>query len=974
MRFRSLGALGALAVLAALVLSVAASGADNSASKRTYIVQMLEDPAVAYEGGTAGIPATKPGKGKKLDRSSGAVQQYAAHLKGKHDNALEKVGGAKKVYDYSISYNGFAAELTEAQAEGLEKVAGVVAVTEDYLLQPDTSSTPSFLGINKPGGLWEQVGGVGTAGEDIIIGVVDTGIWPQHKSFSDRHGIDRTGKADGAMKYPHKAKDYTGSCDAGEGFTASDCNRKLIGAQYFYEGFGLDQIAERDFLSPRDYNGHGSHTASTAGGNSGIQATGDAAGLGKISGMAPRARIAAYKVCWEDAGDGGCANSDSMAAIDKAVADGVDVINFSISGTRTNFLDPVEVAFLFAADAGVFVAASAGNTNGASQVAHPSPWITTVAASTHDRGGVGTVTFGNGVTLSGASAAANSVTGQFIDSETAGKTGAAAEDVRLCAPGSLDLAKVTGKIVQCDRGVVARTDKSFAVKEAGGIGMVMTNVPPPENQGVGADLHYVPTIHLETNHHAAVEAYAATAGATATISKGQITTVPAPFMAGFSSDGPLVAGGGDLLKPDVTAPGVDVLAAVAPPGNRGREFDLLSGTSMSSPHVAGLGAALKQLRPTWSPMMIKSALMTTGYDVPGTTFGIFEYGGGHVTPNKAADPGLVFDHGFMDWLSFLKGQKLIGNNVPAIDASDLNLASIAIGDLPGSQTVTRKAKSVSSQSETYTFSVSGLTGITVTPSVAAFTAAPGSTTEFSVTFLRTTAPIGSYQQGFVTWTGDKGHVVRMPVVIRPVNIAAPAEVTSTGGDLSWTAKVGYTGTLNAVTRGLVPATVSSFTLAQDPDATFDRNDPTGTFKKDVAVPAGAIFRAGIYEDAITPTGTDLDLYVYLGSSLVGVSADGDSNEEVTLRAGSAALTLTVYVHGWSTNGPSAAVKLFDWVASTDAGNMAVSPATKSVTTGEVVSYSASLSGLAAATRYFGAVDYNNGTSRIGQTYVSVKTP
>ncbi len=418
MRFRSLSALGAFAVLAALLSVAAASGAGGT-TKSTYIVQMLAEPAVAYTGGVAGIPATKPAKGKKIDRGAAAVQAYVNHLKGTHDKALARVGG-EKVYDYSITYNGFAADLTEGQADALKKVDGVLAVTEDEILKPDTSSTPSFLGLDKPGGLWSQLGGVGSAGEDIIVGVVDTGIWPEHPSFSDRLGTDKTGKADGANKYPHKAKDYTGTCDAGEGFAASDCNRKLIGAQYFYEGFGLGQIADRDFLSPRDYNGHGSHTASTAGGNNGIPATGDAAALGKISGMAPRARIAAYKVCWEDAGDGGCATSDSVAAIDKAVADGVDVINFSISGTRTDFLAPVEVAFLFAADAGVFVAASAGNTDGASQVAHPSPWITTVAASTHDRGGVGTVTLGNGAVFTGASLAPNSVTGSLIDSETAG--------------------------------------------------------------------------------------------------------------------------------------------------------------------------------------------------------------------------------------------------------------------------------------------------------------------------------------------------------------------------------------------------------------------------------------------------------------------------------------------------------------------------------------------------------------------------
>jgi Subtilase family/Fibronectin type-III domain/PA domain/Peptidase inhibitor I9 len=980
MRLRSLSALGAFAVLAALLTVSAASGA-SSASKKTYIVQMLDAPAVAYEGGTAGIPATKPGKGQKLDPASGAVKQYLGHLKAKHDRALEKVGGAQKVYDYGVSFNGFAAELTAAQAEGLEKVEGVVAVSPDQIRQPDTSNTPTFLGINQPGGLWSKLGGVGTSGEDIIIGVVDTGVWPEHLSFSDRHGIDRTGKPDGDMKYPHKARGYTGTCDAGEGFTGSECNRKLVGAQYFYEGFGLEQIAERDFLSPRDYNGHGSHTASTAGGNSGIQATGDAANFGKITGMAPRARIAAYKVCWEDAGDGGCSDADSVAAIDKAVADGVDVINFSISGSRTNFLDSVEVAFLFAAEAGVFVATSAGNTNGTSTVAHPSPWVTTVAASTHGLGGTGEITLGNGAKFTGNSLTRAVPSKPLIRSSAAGRAGADANAVRLCFNDDvLDPAKVTGKIIICDRGGNVLVDKAAAAKAAGAAGMILANTttPPSANTTFGI-LHVVPTIHVVAAVGDAIKAYldANPAAATASFADAVITyNNPAPRMADFSSDGPLLAGGGDILKPDVSAPGVDVLAAVAPPGNHDRLFDLISGTSMSSPHVAGLGAALKQLHPTWSPMMIKSALMTTGYDVPATTFGIFEFGGGHVRPNNAMDPGLVFDSNFSDWLMFLQGQNCgcLPASFPKIDASDLNQASIAIGDMAGSQTVKRAAKSVGSQSETYTFSVSGLTGITATPSVPAFTAAPGSTTPFSVTFQRTTAPLDAYAQGFITWTGNRGHVVRMPVVIKPVAIAAPAEVSGTGGAMTWTAKSGSDGTLNATVRGLAPATTTTFTLAQDPDATFDPADSTGTFKKDITVPANSVFRAGIYEDAIKPSGTDLDFYVYVGSTQVASSADGDSNEEVTLRNSGGAVTVTVYVHGWSTAGPSAEVTLFDWAATTDAGNFAVSPATEPVTTGEVVTYSATPSGLASATRYFGVVEYDNGSSRIGETYVSIKTP
>ena len=177
----------------------------------------------------------------------------------------------------------------------------------------------------------------------------------------------------------------------------------------------------------------------------------------------------------------------------------------------------------------------------------------------------------------------------------------------------LDPAKVAGKIVVCDRGVTARVNKSLAVQEAGGVGMILVNTSV---NSLNADFHFVPTVHLQSTDRAAVKAYAATAGATATINQATIIyNAPAPFTASFSSRGPLAAGGGDLLKPDVIAPGQDILAAVAPPGNAGRDFNLYSGTSMSSPHVAGLAALLKDLHPDWTPMMIKSALMTTGYDV-----------------------------------------------------------------------------------------------------------------------------------------------------------------------------------------------------------------------------------------------------------------------------------------------------------------------------------------------------------------------
>ena len=197
MRLRSLGALGAFAVLAVLMLAVSASGADTSTAKETYIVQMLESPVVAYEGGTAGLAATKPAKGQKIDPNSAAVKKYAAYLASQHDAALQKVGGAAKLYDYAYTYNGFAAKLTAGQKSALEKQAGVLAVSPEEMVTADTSSTPAFLGLTAPGGLWEQLGGptagkngVG-AGENVVIGVVDSGIWPESKSFSDR---DATGK------------------------------------------------------------------------------------------------------------------------------------------------------------------------------------------------------------------------------------------------------------------------------------------------------------------------------------------------------------------------------------------------------------------------------------------------------------------------------------------------------------------------------------------------------------------------------------------------------------------------------------------------------------------------------------------------------------------------------------------------------------------------------------------------------------
>ena len=439
----------AAVVLIALAMSATASsrmeGAAAEKRSAVYIVRMVDQPVAGYTGGVAGIGATKPAKGKNIDDEDPNVIRYAAHLNGKHSQLAQKVG-AKKLYDYSFAFNGFAAELNGSQAAQLANDPAVYSIEKDRRGQIDTSNTPSFMGLTGNNGAWSKLGGVGKAGEGVIIGVVDTGIVVGHPSFSDK-------PSGGGQEYGPVPKGWhkADRCQSGEGFKNSDCNKKLIGAQFFNAGFGLDRIAARDFVSPRDWNGHGSHTASTAGGNNGIQATGDASSLGKISGMAPRARIAMYKVCWEEeVGDGGCNNSDSVAAIDKAVADGVDVINFSISGTLTNYLDAVEVAFLFAADAGVFVATSAGNSGpGNFTVAHPSPWLSSVAAGTHSRRGQATVTLGGtGGTFTGASLTNAVGPATLVYAGTVGKATAPVADAARCFPGTLDPAKVAGKIVR----------------------------------------------------------------------------------------------------------------------------------------------------------------------------------------------------------------------------------------------------------------------------------------------------------------------------------------------------------------------------------------------------------------------------------------------------------------------------------------------------------------------------------------------
>jgi subtilisin family serine protease len=977
----SAAALVAVASLSGPMLATAAAGGEGKAigqnkfTNNAYIVQLTEDPVVAYNGGIKGYAATKPRKGQKIDPNSPAVVSYMSYLTSRQDALLGSVGASKKLYSFGYVFSGFAAELTPEQAQKLAQTKGVLAVTKDEARALDTSSTPAFLGLSGPTGVWKTSG---VTGEDVIIGIVDGGAWPEHPSFSDRTGLNGNGTQDGKLSY-QQIPGWHGRCQPGELFTATNCNQKLIGARYYNAGWGgnagIDAQLPWEFNSPRDYGGHGTHTATTAGGNADVPATGGAAAFGSISGIAPRARIAAYKVCWETGAGGSCFTTDSVAAIDQAVADGVDVINFSISGSRTNFRDPVEIAFLFAADAGVFVAASAGNSGPTTgTVAHPGPWLTTVAAGTHNRNGEGSVTLGNGVSYTGASVA-TPVTAPLIDSTAAGLPGADPTAVALCFAAAdnggvavLDPTKVAGKIVVCDRGVTARVNKSLAVQEAGGAGMILVNTSP---NSINADFHFVPTVHLQNTDRAAVKAYAGAAGATAVINQAAIVlNAPAPFTASFSSRGPLLAGNGDLLKPDIIAPGQDILAGVAPPNNRGRLFDLYSGTSMSSPHVAGLAALFKQKYPNWSPMAIKSALMTSASDVldgPNTNpLVIFRQGAGHVNPAAAMNPGLVYDSGFGEWLKFICGVQPGGGctGVTPIDPSNLNMPSIAIGDMAGRQTVTRWVTNVSGSPITVSASITGLAGINAVVNPSTLSLAPGATAYFTVEFTNVSAAPGSYVGGYLTWTGT-GVRVRSPIVVRPVALSAPAQVSG-----SYNVTFGYNGPFTVTPRGLVPAAVTPGTVADDPtDGACSLTSPNAQLIP-VVVPAGTTYARFSLFDADVTAGADIDMCVFNSAGTqVGGSGSGTSAEEINLSS-PAAGNYTVVVQGWGVVG-SSPFKLHTWLlGSTAAGNMTVTaPATAVVTQSGAITITTN--GLTAGTKYLGSVVYGGTTGMPSPTIVRI---
>jgi subtilisin family serine protease len=952
-----------------------------------YIVTLAHDAAATYSGGVDGYSATKPKKGEQLQSRSKKVESYSDYLKGQQKKVADSAGVSID-YSYTLALNGFSANLTTAQAAKLAGNKNVVGVTPDEIKHVQAVSDAEFLGLEGDSGVCAKIGGTDKAGAGIVVGDIDTGIAPENPSFAGDPLGTTAGDApylDGdAITYAKAdGNTFSGVCQSGEQFTASACSTKLIGARYYLDGFGADRIGNAstgEYVSPRDGDGHGSHTASTAAGNHGVAASINGVSYGDISGMAPAAKVSVYKACWSGPDptvttDDGCATSDLLAAINQAVKDGVDVINYSIGGgAATTTVSLTDQAFLGAASAGIFVAAAAGNDGpGASTLDNAAPWETTVAASSIPSYEA-TATLGNGQAYAGASITvdttpgATPLTGDLVRADLVANAGV--QDAILCGPNSLDPAKVAGKIVFCERGVYDRVAKSAEVLRAGGIGMLLVNKTPSSTD---LDEHSVPTIHLDAQFYDALSSYAATAGATATFTPGNSTgvTPPTPQVAGFSSRGPVEADGSNILKPDITAPGVAIIADGANAEGADPTYLFESGTSMATPHIAGLAALYLGEHPTATPSEVKSAMMTTAYntvDADGNPVtDPFTQGAGHVDPTKYFSPGLLYLNDTPDWWAYIQG---IGYDVGVdpIDPSDLNLASIAVGALTGPKTVTRTV--TSTQAGTFTAKPIDIEGIdvVVSPTTLSFDAA-GESQSYTVTFTRTDAPLDTFATGALDWvSGDT--VVHSPIAVQPVTIVAPTSAAGTGvnGSVDVTVTPGGDGDIPLTTSGLAAGT-------RQPDAAdpADPNSGSGTagdeFTYQVQVPDGAQL-ARFDLNAVDDT-SDLDLTVYQlgadGNPVAGwQSATSSADERVDLPnpdAGTYQVIVDVY------SGTTAFdVTTFSVLPGAGDGAFAVNPTTLSGVQGEPIAYTASWSGLMPNTDYLGIVSYGD-TGR--STLVSV---
>ncbi|KAL3530406.1 hypothetical protein ACH5RR_009728 [Cinchona calisaya] len=671
---------------------------------------------------------------------------------------------------------------------GEEESNSVISVIESGINKIHTTQSWNFLRLDSA----QQYNQLPmNLKSDVIVGVIDTGIWPESPSFNDY----------GLGPVPTKFK---GQCQIGEMFTLANCNRKIIGARFYLKGFlaeegPLESFKQTFFVSPRDGDGHGTHTASTIAGS--LVSNANLLGLanGTARGGTPSTRLAIYKACWFDL----CSDADLLSAFDDAIADGVDVISIS-AGPNPPQLDyltnAISIGSFHAFSKGILVSASAGNSKFPKTATNVAPWILTVAASTVNRELESNIYLGNSKAIKsfGLNPSDLESASGLIAGSDAAAPGIPQSNASFCQTNALNPNLVKGKIVLCqlENEAVDRIQMRVYIRSIGGVALVIVD-------SFAQDLMFqlgIQATVIRQEEAAELQTYiSGEKNPVAKLSKTStlFSTEPAPQMALFSSKGPNVVTP-DVIKPDVTAPGVNILAAWSPvalraTGGQSFDYNIISGTSMSCPHVSAVAAIVKSCHPSWSPAAIKSAIMTTATVLDNTGNYIrrhpdysqatpFDYGSGHINPVAAVDPGLIYDFNSNNIIDFLCsnnatsaqlknfiGETLFCKNPPT-PSYDLNYPSIGVSNMKGNVSVYRTVTYVGYGPTVYVPQLEYPSGVNVSivPKMLRFTNS-GEKMSFRVDFIPSKTSNGSFVFGALTWSNGI-HRVRSPIALNVLSI------------------------------------------------------------------------------------------------------------------------------------------------------------------------------------------------------------
>lgn len=1029
-RLRDAGSLGAIRL----------AGTEDPSVSKVYIVQ-LKSPSTADYHSTLVKTLAKPAGDQRIrfDKTSPELQGYAARLADEQDEVLSRVGpGSELIYSYRYGLSGFAARMSPADAHKLSNLPEVLQVWEDEIRPLATNFSLDFLGLfDADVGLR---GAPSLDGEGVVIGVIDSGIAPEHPALADTKEADRpraclSDWAENSLLGQwlcHRFKkledilvfeapeDWHGVCESGERFDTSNCNNKLIGARFFIDGAQASgPIDDGEIRSPRDADGHGTHTATTAAGNR-VKASIFGTFIGRVQGVAPGARVAVYKACWLRPGDqrATCNTSDLASAIDAAVADGVDIINYSVGSSLLRITAPDDLALMAATKAGVFTVVAAGNEGpNPGTIGSPAggPWVITAAASSRDgQTSVEALQVTNPPAISGKYAVKEAnftpalkerdpIEGSLVlvddndDTLDDGSAGTASDACEALVNGS----EVSGNIALIQRGGCGFDIKVANAADAGAIAALVYNIAgDPIVMNGTAGLSDIPALMIgQADGNLILEQLDASAEVTVVLDKSFFLTQneSGNVMGSFSARGPAPVP--DILKPDVTAPGINILAGFTPDAANAtpdENFAYLSGTSMSTPHIAGVAALLRQAHPGWSPSALKSALMTTAHQLLLSSDGQspampFDYGAGHIVPNDAVDPGLVYDVTNDEYDAFACGTESPAVSSERCDelevaghsfaAADLNQPSIGLARLANQRTISRRVTNVGEQTETYAANVIAPAGIDVNIVPSSLTVLAGQSATFDITFTYSSGPLDLWRFGSLTWTSSD-HSVYSTIAIKPVSITAPAEVTSFGGSgsLSFPVEFGYTGSYSAGVHGLnLPLVINGF-VANDSTKTFSFRTVNGVTAHLIDVPANQAYLRFSLFDSLTDGDDDLDMYVYFCADnvncvKVGESGEPTSQEEFNILL-PAAGRYAVLIHGFATDnvsgGAGANYTMLGWAFGLidDQGNMTASgPAFVNAGTTENVTIT--WSNLAADTIYLGGISHTTPTGLAAITVIRV---